>query len=281
MVDFLTANYPDHGKFWCMSNMGLTEPQVRAKASRLKLKARGVSEAWNQNNKDHSLRMTGRKRPDQAVVMKSMHEQGRFKITEEMKSNSSKRMKKYIQENGHPRGAFGMKHSEETKKKVSEASKKMWENKTEEEIDRHSRIASQNGRKTSPINRDGASWKSGWREIGGYKKYYRSRWEANYARYLEHLRMNGVIKSWLHEPKTFWFEGIKRGCMSYLPDFEVIENDGQFVYHEVKGWMDDRSKTKIRRMGKYHPKIKLIVISSKEYKVLEKQCKTVIDGWEA
>ena len=56
-----------------------------------------------------------------------------------------------------------------------------------------------------------ASWKAGWREIGGQRIYARSRWEANYARYLEWLRANGSIAKWEHEPETFWFEGIKRG----------------------------------------------------------------------
>ena len=92
-----------------------------------------------------------------------------------------------------------------------------------------------------------ASCKSGWREIGGIRKYYRSRWEANYARYLEFLKVNGEIEKWEHEPETFWFEGIKRGVMSYLPDFRVTEKNGDIVFHEVKGWMDARSITKIKR----------------------------------
>jgi len=128
--------------------------------------------------------------------------------------------------------------------------------------------------------RSNATWKSGWREIGGVRKYYRSRWEANYARYLQFLKEQGKISEWKHEPKTFWFESIKRGCRSYLPDFWVKETNGQEAYHEVKGWMDDRSKTKIKRMKKYHPEVKLIVIDSKGYKALAKTCSVVVKGWE-
>ena len=129
-------------------------------------------------------------------------------------------------------------------------------------------------------NREKASWKSGWRHIGEVKKYYRSRWEANYARYLQWLKENGQIARWEHEPETFWFDGIKRGCMSYLPDFRVTENNGKIVYHEVKGWFDDRSKTKISRMAKYHPNISLIVIDGRSYKSIASKVSTIIPGWE-
>jgi hypothetical protein len=44
--------------------------------------------------------------------------------------------------------------------------------------------------------------------------------------------------------------------------------------------MDDRSKTKIKRMAKYHPDTKLIVIDNKAYKSLAKQLSGFIEGWE-
>jgi len=129
---------------------------------------------------------------------------------------------------------------------------------------------------------DKTSWRCGWREIGGYRKYYRSRWEANYARYLEYLRGRGDIVSWAHEPTTFWFEGIKRGVTSYLPDFHVVYTDGREEYHEVKGWMDSKSVTKLKRMAKYHPQVVLIVVDKKVYTKLEKEYGTsrVISDWE-
>ena len=121
---------------------------------------------------------------------------------------------------------------------------------------------------------------AGWREIGGKRNYYRSRMEANYARYLEWLRINKQILGWEHEPETFWFNGIKRGVVSYLPDFSVEEMNGTIVYHELKGYMDSKSKTKIKRMAKYHPDIKLIVIDSKGYKALAKSISSFVPGWE-
>jgi len=132
----------------------------------------------------------------------------------------------------------------------------------------------------SPAATSAPAWKAGWRVIGGVKKYYRSKWEANYARYLEWLRLGGHISEWKHEPTTFWFESIKRGTRSYLPDFWVKENSGLEVYHEVKGWLDSKSKTKLKRMAKYHPTVKLLMIDAKSYASIAKSVKAFIPDWE-
>lgn len=128
--------------------------------------------------------------------------------------------------------------------------------------------------------RQKTTWKGGWREIGGKRKYFRSRWEANYARYLQWLKDQKQIIDWEHEAKVFWFEGIKRGCVSFLPDFQITENSGTIVYHEVKGWMDDRSITKIRRMGIYFPDVSLTIIDAKWFKNNSRQLTQLIYEWE-
>lgn len=134
---------------------------------------------------------------------------------------------------------------------------------------------------TLVLNRGaGLSWKAAWREVGGRRIFFRSRWEANYGRYLEWLKGKGIISEWEHEPTTFWFVAIKRGVRSYLPDFRVTELNGSVAYHEVKGWMDPRSKTKIKRMAKYHKDVKLIVIPKDTYKKIEGQVGAMIPGWE-
>ena len=122
--------------------------------------------------------------------------------------------------------------------------------------------------------------KAGWREIGGRRIYFRSMWEANYARLLELDKQQGRIAEWEHEPETFWFEGIRRGCVSYLPDFRVTKRDGSFEYHEVKGWMDNKSKTKLKRMAKYHPRVVIKLIDAAAYRSLAKLGKAVVPGWE-
>lgn len=121
--------------------------------------------------------------------------------------------------------------------------------------------------------------KAGWLEIGGQRIYCRSTWERNYCRYLEWLKSLGQIRDWQHEPETFWFSGVKRGCVSYLPDFRIVENNGAVVFHEIKGWMDPKSKTKIKRMAKYHPQVKLVVIDQSHYRKLSSQVCKLVPGW--
>jgi hypothetical protein len=120
---------------------------------------------------------------------------------------------------------------------------------------------------------------SGWRTIGGKRCHFRSIWEANFARYLELLKVHCHIVDWEFETETFWFEGIRRGVVSYLPDFKVI-NHGQTIYYEVKGYMDTRSRTKIKRMAKYFPSIKLVVIDSKWFAKMNKKLRPIIKDWE-
>lgn len=123
-------------------------------------------------------------------------------------------------------------------------------------------------------------WKPGWREIGDTRKYYRSKWEANYARYLEFLKKHGEILKWEHEPETFWFNNIKRGVRSYLVDFKVTDKDGSIIYYEVKGWNDPKSKTKIKRMAKYYPDVKIYLISKDFFKSNNKKLSGLVPGWE-
>lgn len=203
------------------------------------------------------------------------------KLSDFVKAGMSKIASDRIKKYGHPKGYLGHTHSDETKEKLSNKSKQMWGKMTDEKLAertmRNAKTRHKNG--TLYPNRSKCTWKQQWAEINGVRKYYRSQWELNYAYYLEWLRKNNQIKSWEHEPETFWFDGVKRGTCSYLPDFKVTENNGDISFHEVKGWMDDRSKTKLKRMEKYHPSVKLILIDSKAYRRLEKDVKGLIGEW--
>ena len=121
---------------------------------------------------------------------------------------------------------------------------------------------------------------AGKREVGGKSCRFRSAWEANYARFLEWQKSRGEIADWVHEPETFWFKGIKRGAVSYLPDFKVTRVDGSCEYHELKGYMDAKSKTKLKRMAKYHPEVKMVLIDEKAYRQIAKFFSKTIPGWE-
>lgn len=119
-----------------------------------------------------------------------------------------------------------------------------------------------------------------WRTIGGKRCFLRSKLEANYCRYLQFLKECGEIKDWEHEPCTFWFDGIRRGVCSYLPDFRVENKDGEISFHETKGYLDAKSKTKLKRMAKYHPDVKMVYIGQKEFSAITRTARKLIRDWE-
>lgn len=84
---------------------------------------------------------------------------------------------------------------------------------------------------------------------GGYredlKQYFRSKMEANVARYYKYI---GEL--YIYEYKEFEFKGIKRGSRFYKPDF-FLTVVNRWV--EVKGWFRPADKTKLKRFKKYYP----------------------------
>lgn len=113
-----------------------------------------------------------------------------------------------------------------------------------------------------------------WKEFPGKKYYFRSRWEIHYANYLEFLKSKNFILDWSYETTTFWFEEIKRGVKSYKPDFKVKRFDGTHYWVEVKGYMDPKSATKLKRMKKYFPEEEIFIADKawfvKNLKVVKK-----------
>lgn len=182
----------------------------------------------------------------------------------------------------HPRGFLGGKHSEMARAKISEDGKKRWKNLSADdrrEFTQRRLIAraDKNGGVLPRVSHRG-SWKAAWVEIGGKRFFSRSRWEVLYAAYLEFLKKHESITDWVYESQTFWFAGIKRGTTNYTPDFYITMPDGSSEYHEVKGWMDDRSKTKIARMRRYHPDVRLVVRDSAWFKLNMNMLKSLKTG---
>jgi hypothetical protein len=190
--------------------------------------------------------------------------------------------KQWYKTHDHPKGMKGKTHNEINRKIISESMKKLNSGFTEEDWYKRAKKSHETRIRNNIVctKKDiNKSWKSQWAEIGGKRHYYRSLWEVNYACYLEFLKNNGDIKEWEPEPITFWFEVIKRGVRSYKPDFRVTGNNDEIIYHEVKGWMDSRSKTTISRMKIYYPHIKLIVIDKPIYNEIKRKLSKVIKGW--
>lgn len=188
----------------------------------------------------------------------------------------------------HPRGMEGKTHTQETKQIVAAASRLNWATwktfstgpMSPDHLDAQSKRQS-----LAMSKRDGSTIytrsKGGRRDDLG-EIYFRSSWEANYARYLNLLIKLGAITSWEYEPLTFWFDGVRRGTNSYRPDFRIHhKNDDRPEYIEIKGWVTPKDRTKWRRMKKYHPTIKLTVVAEKEYRALQRKWSSAIPAWES
>lgn len=90
----------------------------------------------------------------------------------------------------------------------------------------------------------------------------RSNWEANVIRVLKMFSI-----PFLFEPTIFAFPVSPAGRRSsYLPDIYLPKTD---EYIEVKGYLDSKGRSKLRRFKKHYPDefAKLIVVISKNSKV--------------
>lgn len=118
--------------------------------------------------------------------------------------------------------------------------------------------------------------------MGSYDgQMYRSGWERNVARYLNHLIQQGVVDRFEYEPERFPFP-VKRGNKSYLPDFKVWYPDGTYEWWEVKGYMDDASRIKLKRFALHHTEesLKLKLIDRPAYMKIKAEYENVLEGWE-
>jgi hypothetical protein len=205
---------------------------------------------------------------------------------EALSRHISARRRSWISKNGHPRGALGMKHTEATKWLIAAKSLERNARMTQRQRNAIGIKAAQArllkyGTAGPPLNVTSAySRAKKGRRPDLENKFFRSGWEANYARWLNWLIRIGEVKSWTYETTTFRFDGIKRGTLTYTPDFDVVLADGSIEYHEVKGWMDKKSETRLRRMKKYHPKARMVLIDAKRYHGIAKKAKALVPHWE-
>jgi len=129
-----------------------------------------------------------------------------------------------------------------------------------------------------------ASESRGWRVVAGVRKYFINRMEADYFRYLTWLKQQNKIKDFKHQPPEFDFTvvaKVRRGpCSFYKPDFLVEELNGQSYYVETKGYLDRKSQTKLKRMGKYFRNVRVVVVQTRDMAEIETAVGGLIEGWE-
>lgn len=100
------------------------------------------------------------------------------------------------------------------------------------------------------------------------KQYFRSNWEANYARILNYKKID-----WKYEPEVFSLI-IDNKEVTYRPDFYLPKTK---KYIEIKGYWKEDSKKKYEKFAKTH---KIILIDKESYQKLTKLYKNKIKKWE-
>lgn len=254
---------------WTKLRKPFLHTQAHTEETKLKI-GTGVSAAWNNPN-SYCNSQEAKDNRSKAQI-KRCDREGEAQARSERRKLA---MLKY----GHPRGFSGHKRTNEEKAKISAAARAMWANPNHKvNSPEHRQILSDRFTKLKQQGKF-SRCRRGLREDLGL--YVRSSWEANYARYLNFLIRSGQILRWSYEPRTFWFEPIKRGVRSWMPDFEVTLPDGSIEYHEVKGWHYPRSKTALKRMKTYYPQIKIVLIDETRYRALSKTLSGLIQEWES
>lgn len=274
VVAWLHAEYSDRGPTACAKHLGdpYTIKGIRNWAYRRGLK-------WVR---------AGKPRPnDQSALMKRLWQEGKLVVpSKEVSQQRGKRFAEGLASGRltHPRGMLGKTQTARCKAVSKQRAQELVDRgehsfqrpRSQEQLKKHSAFMSARLKTKGAIY---SNAKRGCRPDVG-PMFFRSRWEANYARYLTRRVSNGEIISWEYEVDTFWFEKIRRGVRSYTPDFKITGLNGDVWYEEVKGWMDAKSKTKLKRMKKYYPSTIVIVIGEKEYIAIEKELGAFIQNWE-
>lgn len=109
--------------------------------------------------------------------------------------------------------------------------------------------------------------------VGGQSCCFRSKGEYNLALYLEFLKEQGEVIRWVHELREeigelnqpplccdFFFEGVRRNPISFLIDFAVEYPGGNIMFWEYKGWLQGKDVSKFKRMAKFYPDEKIILV---------------------
>lgn len=185
----------------------------------------------------------------------------------------------------HPRGMAGKKHTPETLAKVGDTSRRNWVHAKETgtglmspEVRAARRArATARAQQRSPGESYSRARRGKRPDIGPW--FFRSSWEANYARFLQLLERLGKIERWEYEPERFVFP-VTSGPASYLPDFKVWDKEDGVYFVEIKGWYDLKSKQRFGLMHRYRPDVPIRLVDGRHWRAYEAFGRKHIKGWE-
>jgi hypothetical protein len=292
--DFIQANYLRLGHKEIGAAIGRNAQSVRNFC--YKMGWRKAVPLWTQEELDYLrlayknadgpiglVEVSERLHRDKANVCRKARELG-LTNQRRKKPGNSVRLKEWRASHEHPRGHRGHHNSPEVRARIGKSLKKAWADPQSTFNSEEFRQKKSDGAVRRVLmgkfrGRQGHTRCKGGRRADLENAFFRSSWEANYARYLNWLISLGEIVGWEYEAETFEFP-VKRGNRTYTPDFRVTNQDASIEYHEVKGWMDDDSRVKLDRMRRYYPDKKLIVIGEDSYRAIKRQVGGLIANWE-
>jgi len=199
-------------------------------------------------------------------MVNTRKERGSYERTEDQNEKLSRTLKKKYELGWNP-------NTEEHRAKLSKIMKEAWASgdfskKSKETcIRKYGTLHWMKSEKAYKmlVKRIETSWaRQGFRT--DLKKYFRSSWEANFARICD---FEG--RKWKYEPEFFMINNETR----YTPDFLVED-----TYYEIKGYDYPTGKEKIKLFREKFKHIKFELIDSESYKKLEKKYKDLIKEWE-
>lgn len=86
---------------------------------------------------------------------------------------------------------------------------------------------------------------------------YRSKWELEYARYLDVLKAAGRVEEWVYEPDRLTI-GVRA---VYTPDFLVSTSATKWEYHEVKGYRREAAMVRLKAAALRYPENRFVLVT--------------------
>lgn len=298
-IQLIISKYNELGNVWKVGEyFGIAGQTIHAELSKLGIikkintftndDERILIEQYEHYKKRQELQLLADKlgRTKQFICRKAKElgltsKKNEYELSEESHRKLSESAKKRIKEHGHPKGMKGKHHSEETKEKFSKSSKERWiKNGDLWRDDEHRKARSDRMMQMQEDRILGERSRCCMKEVFvGCKTFVvKSSWEFDIALYLDHLKSNGLVDDWNYEPITFKFKYNKLGVRSYRPDFGVTRK-GKVYYIEVKGWEDEKFKIKKQLMKTEFPKVRILYLKEREYRMIEKKYKHILPEW--
>lgn len=92
---------------------------------------------------------------------------------------------------------------------------------------------------------------------------YDSQAEADYAAALDRMKAAGAIADWCRGSVLVLVPGKRSERVTYIPDFWVLENDGEGHYVDVKGVETPVFKLKMKLLRHAMPTARLLIVGKK------------------